>query len=112
MKMYKLAAVAAFALSLSSCKHEGGTTAPSDYKTSRNGLQYKMIKDESSPNAQVGNFVKFTTALYTLAGDSVFRMPETERFVYGEVAQPRHQGDPLEILQMVGPGDSVSVIIP
>lgn len=113
MKMYKTAAVIVFAATFASCKQNesGNESKQPGYETSRNGLQYRMLKDDPSPTAQVGNYVKFTTSLRTLNGDLLFSTGESNQYVYGLVAQPRHKGDPLEILQMMGAGDSASVII-
>lgn len=111
--MYKIAlTVAVFALASCAQKKSNDAAKVEGYEMSRNGLQYKILNDAAGPAAAVGQFVQFSSTLRTLNGDLVFSTNQANRPTYGMVAQPRHKGDPMEVLQMVGAGDSVSVIIP
>src|SRR6186997_1384276 len=77
----------------------------SEYDKTANGLQYKMIKDEKNPKAKTGEIIQYHIYWRTTK-DSVFLdTREKNTPLYSKVDSPKFEGDPLEILSMMGPGD-------
>jgi FKBP-type peptidyl-prolyl cis-trans isomerase FkpA len=87
------------------CKQE-------DYQKSPNGLQYKIITDEKKPKAKPGEVIEYNIYWRTTK-DSVFLNTKDKKIpLTSKVDQPKFQGDPLELLGMLGEGDSASCLVP
>lgn len=87
-----------------SCKKSGG----GNYSKTSNGLEYKIIDDEGKPKAQIGKVIKYH--VYWRTGkDSLFLSTKDRNIpLYSKVDSPKFAGDPMEILHLLGPGDSAS----
>ncbi len=105
--MYSSAFIAM--ISFSSCNSGSAT---SGYSTSANGLDYKIITDNKQTKAKIGDYVQYYSALRTTNDSLVFAMNKTASPEIGMVSAAKDKGDPIEILTMVGKGDSVSCLIP
>ncbi|MEI7802617.1 MAG: FKBP-type peptidyl-prolyl cis-trans isomerase [Bacteroidota bacterium] len=96
-------------LSFSSCNSGSAT---SGYITSPNGLDYKIITDNKQPKAKVGDYVQYYSTIRNAKDSIIFTMNSTHVAELGLVAAPKEKGDPIEVLTMLGKGDSASCLIP
>lgn len=96
-------------LSFSSCNSGSAT---SGYTTSPNGLDYKIITDNKQPKAKVGDYVQYYSTIRNAKDSIIFSMNISHTAELGLVAAPKEKGDPIEVLTMLGKGDSVSCLIP
>ena len=96
------------ALSFQSCNSGGA----SGYTESGNGLKYKILADNKQPKAKVGDYVQYYSAIRTTDDSLVFSLQTTNVAEIGQVAAPKEKGDPIEVLTMLGKGDSASCLIP
>ncbi len=88
-----------------SCKQE-------EYEKSANGLEYKVIVDNKKPKAKKGEVIKYHVYWRTMK-DSMFLSTQQQNVpLFSKVDSPKFQGDPLEILSLAGPGDSLSCRVP
>jgi FKBP-type peptidyl-prolyl cis-trans isomerase len=93
------------ACAIASCKQE-------EYKKSPNDLQYKIIVDNKDGEAQPGQVMKYNVYWRT-DKDSLFLSTKDQNTpIYSKVDKPKFKGDPLEILTMIGKGDSASCYLP
>lgn len=87
------------------CKQE-------DYEKSPNGLQYRIITDQKKPKAKQGEVIEYNIYWRTTK-DSVFLNTKDKKIpLTSRVDKPKFQGDPLELLGMLGEGDSASCLVP
>ncbi len=98
-----------FSLTLAACNQSGNDAG---YQTSPKGLKYNIITNSSATKAAVGNFIRYSSTLRTAAGETIFAATDADKLLYAKVMEPSHDGDPIEILTMIGEGDSVSMLIP
>lgn len=84
----------------------------SGYSTSTNGLDYKIITDNKQPKAKVGDYVQYYSTIRTTKDSVVFSLNTSGSAEIGQVAAPKEKGDPIEVLTMMGKGDSASCLIP
>ncbi|MBA3647593.1 MAG: FKBP-type peptidyl-prolyl cis-trans isomerase [Chitinophagales bacterium] len=78
------------------------------YQQSPNGLQYRIITDAKKPKAKQGEIAQYS-AVWRNAKDSIILNTSASNAPqYGEVYKPKFKGDPIELLNMMGPGDSGS----
>lgn len=99
-----------FSTFLFSCSNMGGNTA--GYSESPNGLKYKIITDNKGAKAKEGDYVKYYSTIRTTDNKTLFSLSEIQKPQYGLVAKPAGKGDPIEILTMLGKGDSASCLVP
>lgn len=93
-------------LAIASCAQQ------SDYKKSPNELEYKIITDKQQPKAKVGQVIKYNV-YWRKMNDSLFLSTRDKKIpLYSMVDSPKFKGDPLEVLAMMGAGDSVSCKVP
>lgn len=93
-------------LAMASCAQQ------SDYKKSPNELEYKIITDKQQPKAKVGQVIKYNV-YWRKMNDSLFLSTRDKKIpLYSMVDSPKFKGDPLEVLAMMGAGDSVSCKVP
>lgn len=93
-------------LAVASCAQQ------SDYKKSPNELEYKIITDKQQPKAKVGQVIKYNV-YWRKMNDSLFLSTRDKKIpLYSMVDSPKFKGDPLEVLAMMGAGDSVSCKVP
>lgn len=84
----------------------------SDYKKSPNELEYKIITDKQQPKAKIGQVIKYNV-YWRKMNDSLFLSTRDKNIpLYSMVDSPKFKGDPLEVLAMMGAGDSVSCKVP
>ncbi len=83
----------------------------SGYTTSSKGLKYQLITNTAANKAKVGDYVKYSSTLRTKNGDIIFSAAEPSKLLYAMVIEPNHDGDPSEVLTMLGEGDSASLLI-
>ncbi len=98
-----------FALALSACNN---TAETSGYQTSAKGLKYHIIEGNSSGKAKIGDYIAYSSTLRTAKGELIFAATDKNQPLIANVVEPSHDGDPAEILAMLGEGDSVSLLIP
>jgi FKBP-type peptidyl-prolyl cis-trans isomerase len=95
---------------LFSCTNSGNNNA--NYTTSPKGLKYQIITGNSAQKAQLGNFIQYSSTLRTTKGELIFASAASGNLLLSNVIAADHDGDPKEILTMLGEGDSVSMLIP
>lgn len=94
-----------FVIVFTSCKQE-------EYKKSPNDLEYRVIVDKKQPKAQIGQVIKYNVYWRTME-DSLFLSTRDKNIpLYSQVDSPKFKGDPLEVLTMMGAGDSISCRVP
>lgn len=87
-------------------------TPQEDYKKSPNDLEYKLIVDKNQPKAKVGEVIKYNV-YWRKMNDSLFLSTKDKNIpLYSQVDSPKFKGDPLEVLAMMGAGDSASCKVP
>lgn len=92
-------------IALSSCKQE-------EFKKSPNDLEYKILVDKEQPKAKIGQVIKYNV-YWRKMNDSLFLSTKDKDIpLYSQVDSPKFKGDPLEVLSMMGAGDSVSCKVP
>lgn len=102
---FLLSAALGISMSITSCKQE-------DYEKTANDLQYKILTDNKQPKAQPGQVIKYNLYWRT-AKDSLFLSTAEKKMPYfSKVDKPKTKGDPIEILGMLGVGDSASCLVP
>ncbi|GDX51990.1 hypothetical protein LBMAG27_10370 [Bacteroidota bacterium] len=84
----------------------------SGYATSSNGLDYKILTDNKQPKAKVGDYVQYFSTIRTTKDSVLFSLKNAGSPEMGIVAAPKEKGDPIEILTLLGKGDSASCLIP
>ncbi len=95
---------------ISACSNTGENTA--GYQESANGLKYKIIVDNKGAKAKEGEYVKYYSAIRTMDNKTLFSLSQMQVPQYGLVAKPSKKGDPIEILTLLGKGDSASCVVP
>lgn len=105
-----IALLSATIFSLNSCKSDGG------FKTTENGVQYKIVKDEKGATAKVGDEVEmFMTTRYkddetdTLLFDT--RKLNNNQPIKIPLPAPAFKGDFVEALMNLSAGDSAVIRI-
>ncbi|MBA2406589.1 MAG: FKBP-type peptidyl-prolyl cis-trans isomerase [Chitinophagales bacterium] len=88
-----------------SCKQE-------EYKKTPNDLQYRIIVDNKEGEAQPGQVMKYNVYWRTDSDSLFLSTKEQNTPIYSKVDKPKFKGDPLEILTMLGKGDSASCYLP
>ncbi len=83
----------------------------SGYSTSSNGLDYKIITDSNQPKAKVGDYVQYYSTIRTTKDSVIFSLNNSKTSEIGQVSAPKEKGDPIEILTLLGKGDSASCLI-
>jgi FKBP-type peptidyl-prolyl cis-trans isomerase len=84
----------------------------SGYTESPNGLQYKIITDNKGAKAKVGDYVKYYSTIRTTKDSLLFSLSKLQLPQFGMVTAPTSKGDPIEVLTLLGKGDSASCLIP
>ncbi len=83
-----------------------------EYKKSANDLEYRIIVDKKQPKAKVGEVIKYNV-YWRKMNDSLFLSTKDKEIpLYSQVDSPKFKGDPLEVLAMMGAGDSASCRVP
>lgn len=82
------------------------------YTESSNGLKYKIIVDNKGAKAKEGEYVKYYSTIRTMDNKTLFSLSQIQVPQYGLVAKPSQKGDPIEILTLLGKGDSASCVVP
>ncbi|MEO6168363.1 MAG: FKBP-type peptidyl-prolyl cis-trans isomerase [Chitinophagales bacterium] len=83
-----------------------------DYKKTPNDLEYKVLVDKDQPKAKIGEVIKYNV-YWRKMNDSLFLSTKDKDIpLYSQVDSPKFKGDPLEVLAMMGAGDSVSCKVP
>lgn len=83
-----------------------------EYKKSSNDLEYRIIVDNGQPEAKVGQIIKYNV-YWRKMNDSLFLSTKDKNIpLYSQVDSPKFKGDPLEVLAMMGAGDSASCRVP
>ncbi|MBK6483641.1 MAG: FKBP-type peptidyl-prolyl cis-trans isomerase [Chitinophagaceae bacterium] len=83
-----------------------------EYKKSANDLEYRIIVDKKQPKAKVGEVIKYNV-YWRKMNDSLFLSTKDKEIpLYSQVDSPKFKGDPLEVLAMMGAGDSASCKVP
>ncbi len=83
-----------------------------EYTKSANELEYRIITDKGQPKAKVGEVIKYNV-YWRKMNDSLFLSTKDKEIpLYSQVDSPKFKGDPLEVLAMMGAGDSVSCRVP
>src|SRR5215831_3665691 len=72
------------------------SNSDSNYKTTSNGLPYRIIVDAKKPKAKEGDIAEFTTVWRT-SKDSVILNTSGKGPQYGEIYKPKFKGDPIEL---------------
>jgi FKBP-type peptidyl-prolyl cis-trans isomerase len=93
-----------FCVAINSCKQE-------DYKKTENDLQYKIMVYKGEPKAKTGQVIKYNIYWRTEKDSLFLSTSDRNTPLYSKVDQPKFKGDPLEILSMLGPGDSASCLV-
>ncbi|HUM47785.1 MAG TPA: FKBP-type peptidyl-prolyl cis-trans isomerase [Chitinophagales bacterium] len=89
-----------------------GSCTREDYKKSPNDLEYRIIVDKDQPKAKIGQVIKYNV-YWRKMNDSLFLSTKDKDIpLYSQVDSPKFKGDPLEVLAMMGAGDSVSCKVP
>ena len=83
----------------------------SGYSITTKGLHYKIIYDNKQPKAKVGEYIQYYSTILTNNDSVIFSNGNAGSIVTGEVGEPKDNGDPLEILTLLGKGDSASCLI-
>ncbi len=83
----------------------------SGYSASSNGLDYKIITDNKQSKAKVGDYVQYYSSIRTTKDSLIFSLKNAGSAEIGQVAAPKQKGDPIEILTLMGKGDSASCLI-
>lgn len=104
---YLIVTLAAF---ISACSNTGEKAA--GYQESSNGLKYKIIVDNKGAKAKEGEYVKYYSAIRTMDNKTLFSLSQIQVPQYGLVAKPSKKGDPIELLTLLGKGDSASCVVP
>ncbi|HYV90441.1 MAG TPA: FKBP-type peptidyl-prolyl cis-trans isomerase [Chitinophagales bacterium] len=89
-------------LTFSSC------TTNDDYKTSPNGLKYKIIVDNGKPKAQTGQYIAYHISWRTLKDSLIFTTEQRNALQIDPVRDPVSKSDLQEIFHFLGAGDSAS----
>lgn len=104
-KIHLIFPVFLLAIVFTSCKQE-------DYKKSPNDLEYKILVDNKQPKAKIGQVIKYNV-YWRKMNDSLFLSTKDKGIpLYSQVDSPKFKGDPLEVLLLMGAGDSVSCKVP
>ena len=83
-----------------------------EYMKSANELEYRIIVDKKQPKARVGQVIKYNV-YWRKMNDSLFLSTKDKEIpLYSQVDSPKFKGDPLEVLAMMGAGDSASCMGP
>jgi FKBP-type peptidyl-prolyl cis-trans isomerase FkpA len=83
-----------------------------EYMKSANDLEYRIIVDKKQPKAKVGEVIKYNV-YWRKMNDSLFLSTKDKEIpLYSQVDSPKFKGDPLEVLAMMGAGDSASCRVP
>lgn len=83
-----------------------------EYMKSANELEYRIIVDKKQPKARVGQVIKYNV-YWRKMNDSLFLSTKDKEIpLYSQVDSPKFKGDPLEVLAMMGAGDSASCRVP
>lgn len=98
-----------FALALAACNPSDNSAG---YQTSSKGLKYNIISGNSASKAKVGDYIAYSSTLRTANGELIFAATNKDQPLIANVVEPSHDGDPAEILTILGQGDSVSLLIP
>lgn len=105
MKSLTTSILVAISIVIFSCNNTGS------YQTSANGLQYQIIQDAKNTKAQKGEYIVYNTTWRTNSGEIIFSTNNSTP-VSGIVPDSlKYQGDPNEILRMLGKGDSASLLV-
>lgn len=80
----------------------------SSYKTSPNGLQYKIIADARQKKAAMGDVVQFNSYWRNEKDSVILNTAKSGHPLFGVINKPKFKGDPIELLGMMGEGDSAS----
>jgi len=109
-RIVPIALLGATIFSLNACKSDG------NFQKTENGVQYKIVKDEKGPTAQVGDEVEmFMTARYkddktdTLLFDT--RKMNNNQAIKIPLPPPAFKGDFVEALMKLSAGDSAVIRI-
>jgi FKBP-type peptidyl-prolyl cis-trans isomerase len=97
-----------FTFILSACNNSANT---SGYQTTPRGLKYNIISGNSTSKAKVGDYIAYSSTLRSTSGDILFAAANSNQPLIASVVEPAYDGDPSEILTMIGEGDSVSMLI-
>jgi len=84
------------------------------YKTTPNGLQYRIIKDNQQPKAKTGDFIKMHMTYRTDRDSLLFSTRDMNGGTPLEipVTEPQFKGDAAEGFLMLGTGDSAEFKMP
>jgi FKBP-type peptidyl-prolyl cis-trans isomerase len=107
--MHRILLGIVFSLTLAACNQSGNEAG---YQTSPKGLKFNIISNVSKSKATLGNYIRYSSTLRTTSGDVIFAAADADKLLYAKITEPSHDGDPIEILTMIGEGDSVSMLIP
>jgi len=109
-RIVPIALLGATIFALNACKSDGG------FKKTENGVQYKIVKDEKGPTAQVGDEIEmFMSARYkddkvdTLLFDT--RKMNNNQPIKIPLPPPAFKGDFVEALMKLSGGDSAVIRI-
>lgn len=82
------------------------------YKTSEQGLQYRMIREKSGPKIRQGNIVQLNLAYFTMADSLLYDSKVIGDSFIIKVASPVFKGGFEDALMLMGEGDSAEFLLP
>lgn len=78
------------------------------YKTSPNGLQYVVYTDAKQKKPALGDVVQFYSYWRNDKDSIILNTSRSGHPLFGVINKPKFKGDPIELLGMMGEGDSAS----
>lgn len=83
-----------------------------DFKTTPNGLKYKVIEDKKKAKSQMGYMIKIFLTYSTEKDSVVFSSKMIGEPAELKIDKPQYKGDPMEGFALMGTGDSMLFLVP
>ncbi len=106
MRTFALLCLFAVGLVMAGCHGHKG------YKTSANGLRYKVLIDAGKPKATPGDYITYDVQWRNKKDSLLFDSRISGNPLVSLVARPLFKGDPWEIFTFLGEGDSAVCVVP